>query len=347
MTNKILTEKELIQKQFRDFAQKVLIPKNINTSCFGGIHQKYWVEINGKQYMFKYTSTKKDFSDFGEVFVSYLSYVLGYKCVDAMFCKDFFCENEEFYKQSNTLHKIYGTLIKSYRTKNVVETLSLGSLLKRYGKKHIAKGVTTWETAYICEEFCAENNIVYPKNLEQELKEMALLDYLFVQIDRGVYNIEFLIEQKHGKRYLKLAPMFDNGFCLHLMDNYALDNLLENLKSNKTPVCLSTQNPKPDFYIEKTEMVVNTEGECIVPDLATELLQNKALLKLYENFKSLDIKDEINFVANLYSKEFPDIKKEIAYESIRNRIYLLDFELAKQRIKNNFKENKDECDFKL
>ena len=342
-----LTEKEIIQKQFRNFAQKVLIPKNIDTGCFGGIHQKYWVDINKQQYMFKYSSSKSDYSDFGEVFVSYLSYVLGYKCIDAMFCKDFFCENEEFYKQNNTLHKIYGTLIKSYRTKNVVETLSLCSLLKRYGKRHTASGVTTWETAYICEEFCAENNIVYPQKLEQELKEMALLDYLFVQVDRGVYNIEFLIEEKRGKKYLKLAPMFDNGFCLHLMDNYAINNLLEDLKSHKSGVGLTSMNPKPDFYIEKTENIVNSDGSCIVPDLATELIENKALLKLYENFKQLNIKDEVEFVASLYSRELPQIKKEIVCESIKNRIYMLDLELSKQRIKNNFKEYKDECDFKL
>ncbi len=339
-----LSEQEIIKKQFREFVDRVLKPTGFDTGCFGGIHRKYWVNVDNKEYMFKYSNGPKDYSDFGEVFVSYLSYVLGYKCVNAIFCKDFFVENEKFYKRNEATYKIYGTLIESYRNKNVVETISLTNLIKKYKKRFPGLGVTTWEVASICADFCHDNNVVYPKSLEQELKEMALLDYLFVQIDRGTNNIEFLIEEKRGKKFLKLAPMFDNGYCLHLMDFRITQQNIEDL-SKKSSAIGDLFNPKPYFYIEKTENPMEEDGISIVPDLASELLKNKSLMKLFEGFKKLNIKDEVDFICSIYPRELPQIKKDAICACINNRIEMLSFEIIKKQLKGNKKEN--ECDFKL
>ncbi|MGN1208375.1 MAG: hypothetical protein ACI4TI_02800, partial [Christensenellales bacterium] len=322
MTEKCF-DKEFIKTQFRNFAERVLKPKSIDSGCFGGIHQKYWVECCGKEYMFKFNDGKDDYSDFGEVFVSYLSYVLGYKCINSIFCKDFFSKNESIFEKVGCLDKLYGVLIESYRTKNVTEMISLKTLVKIYNKRQPADGMSTWEVVEICKDYCKDKNIIFSKQIEQELKEMALLDYLFVQADRGPNNIEFLIEEKHGKKYLKLAPMFDNGFCLHLMNSFGQKGLVEKLQNKYLPLDNNSTNPKPDLYIQCTQNKAlkerNNENNIVV-DLAKELLRNKPLMKLYEDFKSLNIKDEVEFVCEMYKRELPQIKKDIIYASIENRI---------------------------
>lgn len=345
MTDLKLSEREIIKQQFRSFVDRVLKPTKFDTGCFGGVHQKYWVNIGDKEYMFKYNNGADDYSDFGEVFVSYLSFVLGYKCISATFCKDFFENNEEFYKNNKSNYKIYGTLIESFRTPNVVETISLTNLMKAYKKRYPAYGVTTWEVASICADYCYDNKIVYPKNLEQELKTMALLDYIFVQIDRGTNNIEFLIEEKHGKKYLKLAPMFDNGYCLHLVDVRITQEMLESL-NRKTIKFDRKFNPQPDFFIEKTSNPYDNDGRSIIPDLAAELIRNKSLMKLFKSFENINIEDEINFVCSLYSRELPQIKKDAINLSMKHRIDMLKLEIIKQSIKG-YGKNKNECDFKL
>lgn len=342
MTELSLSEQELIKEQFRNFANRVLKPTGFDTGCFGGINQKYWVNIKNKDYMFKFTSSKTDNSDFGEVFVSYLSFILGYKCVNATFCKDFFSEDE------NSKNNIYGTLIESYRTKNVTEAISLLQLQKKYKRRTSSFGNPVWEIELICKEFCEDNNIVCSRKLAQELKEMALLDYLFVQSDRGSRNIEFLIEEKHGKKCLSLAPMFDNGFCLHLVETKISEELLFKLDKMGFDIGDTPLNPRPDLYIQNKKTANDLDDENhVVKDLAEELLKNKALMKLYENFKKINIKNEVEFLCGLYKKTLSDEKKYVVEASIKNRINLLELELIKQKINKNFKEIKDERDFKL
>ncbi len=340
-------DREYIKEQFRSFAERVLKPKSIDSGCFGGIHQKYWVECYGEEYMFKFNDGKDDYSDFGEVFVSYLSYVLGYKCINAVFSKDFFSLNEALYKKIGCLEKLYGVLIKSYRTKSVRETISLKTLEKIYKKRQPQEGFATWEIAEICKEYCEDKGLVYSKKIEEELKEMALLDFLFVQADRGPHNIEFLIEEKRGKKYLTLAPMFDNGFCLHLMNSFGQKALVEKLKNKFLYLTDNSINPKPDLYIQNPVFNNKFLEKDIVTDLAEELVKNKSLRKLYENFKNLNIKNEIEFVLGMYKRELPQIKKDIICASIENRVALIDLALAKIELKDCYKDLKNECGFEL
>ena len=312
------------KRKFEKLNKKILNVKDIDAGILGGIHEKYWINCGAKQYLFKYNQSEKDYSDFGEVFTSFICYVLGLKCVKSSFEEDFF-EYEG--------KKKHGVLIESYRTKNVKESFSLSSLLEKYKRRCVSNyGYTAEEAFSVAKEFCLDNNIILDENLEQELKEMALMDYLLTQCDRHAKNIEFLVLEKEGIKVLKLAPMFDNGFCLHLHNSTKenIKTLQKHLIKKYIEVGLTHDNPKPKFYIEKTETLFD-EGECIVSDLATELLENKRLMDVYNNFCQLDINEEINFVASMKEGSIPEINKQLINLSIKNRIRLLNNELLRQQ----------------
>jgi len=307
--------------KFLKMNKKILDIKNVGEGILGGIHEKYWVDCGNKQYLFKYNRNECDFSDFGEVFTSYICFVLGVKCVKAMFCNDFFEENK----------KRQGVLIESYREKNVKESFSLSSLIEKYKRRHFS-GYTVKEVMDIVKEFCFDNNIFYNNKIEQELKEMALIDYLLIQNDRHANNIEFLIVEEKGFREIKLAPMFDNGFCLYL--NYTNKENIMILKTllsrGFVELSLKHVNVKPKFYIEETE-TRDDITESVVRDLAIELIKNKKLMKIYEKFKKINIGEEIDFCSSLKKETLPSLNKNLIQFGIKNRIRLLDMELIKQQ----------------
>ena len=76
---------------------------------FDGIEPKFWIVIDGVDYLYKYNP---DFVDvtFGEVFVSALCQALGIKCVDSTFA-------------CGTVRgdKTKGCLVKSYIEKDIYE----------------------------------------------------------------------------------------------------------------------------------------------------------------------------------------------------------------------------------
>jgi len=320
------------RKKFEKLNKKILNIKDIDAGILGGIHEKYWIKCDNKDYLFKFNQNEKDLSDFGEVFTSYICYILGVKCVESIFAEDYFGDDA---------NRKRGVLIESYRAKNIRESFSLSSLIEKYKRRNPSNyGYTVDEAIAIAKEFCYDNNIILDENLEQNLKEMALMDYLLIQGDRHAKNIEFLIEEKDGYKKLKLAPMFDNGFCLYLQNLTSKNKQILNkfLTKKIVNVDLTLNNPKPKFYIEKTENFFD-EGECIVKDLTTELLQNKKLMNIFEKFCKLNMSDEIEFISSLGKKSIPNINKQLIQYGVTNRIKLLDLELLQQKNKiDNFEQ---------
>ena len=115
-----------LQKAFKDLQSKILNFQSFD-NALGGICEKYWLISKNKRYLFKFPDRflnsiepKFDYSDFGEVFTSYLSYYLGFKCVKSVFYQGVFDD------------KSWGTLVEDFRNKNVVETVSLRLLKEKY-----------------------------------------------------------------------------------------------------------------------------------------------------------------------------------------------------------------------
>lgn len=316
-----------LQKAFKDLQNKIINFQSFD-NALGGVCEKYWLISKNKRYLFKFPSgffsskePKFDYSDFGEVFTSYLSYYLGYKCVKSVFYQGVFDD------------KSWGTLIEDFRNKNVVETISLRLLKEKYRYDKVSYSC---ERVYkICKFFAEDNNLKIDENLEQELKEMALMDYLLIQTDRHANNIEFMIEKnKSGEKVLKLAPMFDNGFCLFLnFSEKDVELINSSLRAGNNYYSNSVLE-KTRFYIGGKNEIGTNEEDYIIENLASEILSNKKLKLLYNKFKELDFEAEINFICSIYKRELPKIFKETLLLGVKDRINKLDLEICKQFMKS-------------
>lgn len=312
-----MNDSTIVKNCFKELQNKLRQIDGIDTAI-GGICEKYWVLCDGKKYLFKIP--KNDYSDFGEVFTSYLSYILGFKCVKSIFSKNPFKHDDRS-----------GVLVENYVTKYVKETVSFSWLIDTY-KRRKEGALSVNEAMEICRDFSKDTGINLDKNLEQDLKEMALMDYLLLQIDRHSKNIEFLIKEKKGVKTLSLAPMFDNGFCMFLTeDTKEIEKIYSSYSSKKIiPVESIISNIPPKFCLE------NNSGEDLIKEIVEELLQNKSLYRLYKNFKKVDLTSELNFINFLYKNKLPKKYIRTITLAIQNRINLLERELAKQ--KNNKRE---------
>ncbi len=323
-----MNSSDLLKKEFKKLQNKLLKVLEIENGL-SGICPKYWLYAKNKKYLFK-MPTNNDYSDFGEVFTSYLSYLLGYNAVKSIFHRSVFEDTE-----------VYGSLIEDYRTKNVEETISLSCIKSIYGRRK-QNGYTVNEALSLVKEFAEEKNLKIDKNLEQNLKEMALMDYLLYQRDRHANNIEFLIEKnKVNDKVIKLAPMFDNGFCLFLDCSSAGINMFNTAFKENSELDVCEKGFAPKFYIEYTEKT-SEPYKAIIKDLATEILRNKPLQNLYNKFKELDFEKEIEFMCSIYKRELPLIYKETMIMAVKKRIKELDIELCKQCIKNVEDEVKEQ-----
>ena len=303
--------------------------RKLNTGVLGGINEKYFIRIDDKDYLFKYVNSDKDYSDFGEVITSQIANFLGIECVKSVFSNDFYDKDRK------------GTLISSYRTDDINEVLSLKSLLIKYGKNSININHDVNEAMEVCEEFSKEFEIVLDNKIEQRLKEMALLDFLLVQVDRNSKNIEFLIKEKDGKKNLELASIFDNGYCMSFHTSKLTNKMtLNNLKNqrNYDEVILH----RPRFCILKNEHRGDDADHFVTSDLAEELLKNRNLMEIYLKFKKINIEKYFDYVVKDSKRNIPNVYKETAISLIRYRIKTLDIELLKQSIRTNFIENKGE-----
>lgn len=236
-----------------------------------GIEAKVWVNIDGCWHLYKYKQCKQ--LDVGEVFVSKLCQELGLKCVKSRFAHGWVGDEET-----------RGCLIESYRTPDVVE----GFTLEVAKSSNSLSSSREYTPKYIVEtlEKHVGDSCEIDKNILQELKEMALFDYLVVQIDRHDGNIEFLkCKKDDGSYVVKLAPMFDNGRCFDFInsnENEFFDEL-----------SLSAQ----DFVTGEMQCLImdnifNTDYGCysdVCFGIAREILKNKELKELYIRLKNFDM----------------------------------------------------------
>lgn len=316
-----MIDSNTFKKKFKELNNKILNIKDIDVGILGGINEKYWVDCGNKQYLFKYNKNEKDNTDFGEVFTSYICFVLGVKCVKAIFSDDFF-ESEDKTKT--------GVLVESYRTKNVIESFSLSSLKTKYKLSQMESN-TVKSVLSLVKIFCEDNDILLDNNLEQELKEMALMDFLLMQRDRHAKNIEFLIEKKEGIRVLKLAPMFDNAYSLSLQysEKFNFVFLEKLLKEKYIELDVLKGYVQPMFYIGESKEIFD-ENENVTKDLAKELLLNNKLMSIYKNFCKLNLADEVEFISSIRKSPLPNLNKNVIKFGIQSRKRLLDLELLKQ-----------------
>lgn len=246
-----------------------------------GVEKKFWISVDGTEYLYKYNPDFKD-ATFGEVFISALCKSLGIKCVDASFAYGIIVGKET-----------KGCLVKSYIDDDVYENISLMSINDSLQEKwSVSNNGCTRESTpdNIYEDL---TNYLQGKNCEidssvlQDLKIMALFDYVTAQIDRHEKNIEFLVTKKDGKLSLKLAPMFDNGrsFGFVFADVFGKKEDGANYVTGERPILVMDQNFRKNN---------NSVFDCSF-GIAKELYENPELYALFQKMENFDIQ---SFITN-------------------------------------------------
>ena len=205
---------------------------------FDGIEPKFWIVIDGVDYLYKYNP---DFVDvtFGEVFVSALCKALGIKCVDSTFACGTVRGDET-----------KGCLVKSYIEKDIYETIPLMRVTNKLNDAwdtiddDYMKECTPQNILEDLQNYLKDKNCDIDESVLQDLKVMALFDYVTAQVDRHEKNVEFLVTKHDGQLCLRLAPMFDNGRCFGFASSKALDanRKTENFVTGQRAVLVMDQN---------------------------------------------------------------------------------------------------------
>jgi len=74
--NTNMVENSKVKEMFRKLNEKLVNFSDIESAdMLSGLSPKYWVKCNNKDYLFKYSNVYSDYTDFGEVFTSYLSHL--------------------------------------------------------------------------------------------------------------------------------------------------------------------------------------------------------------------------------------------------------------------------------
>lgn len=252
-----------------------------------GFDPKFWVEIDGEKYLYKYYYPEKyatkfnEFKTFNEVLVSRIGKKLGMDCVDV-----------EFARNQQNLTK--GCLVKSF-LKNGDESMSMTDLAQYYYERKdtsvdLNNAFFAWRAIKF---FCEEEGLTLDENVLENLKKIAILDYFVGQNDRNFFNIELLINKKGDQTHVRLAPMFDNGRCFGSRDFQTVkenpDRATNYFLLNKS---FLSPDPKSLFSYAK--------------GIAYELKKDDEFLDFYKKIMEIDINKEIDDLVGESGVELDD-----------------------------------------
>lgn len=277
-----------------------------------GVDPKFWVNIDGNKYLYKYYEEEK-FSDscrrgqmrtINEVLVGVLCKKLGIECVESSFGSAQIGYSVNFGNKKSSVEKkdTKGCLIKSFLTKDIVESISLNEItyftqIKKGVFLLVTDPISTYKTVKF---FCEQKGYSLDDDLYKKLKAIALFDYVSGQTDRHDSNMEFLVYKKGGKKCVKLAPLFDNGRCFGY----------RSFPSQEMPspqIMLFQMNRYCDSA-EREELL------SYVNSIACELTKDKELFQLFEQIKKIDFNAVLKELAIDYGEEIPeDVAKFISY----------------------------------
>ena len=146
----------------------------------GGISDKYWINILGKQYIFKYNENDDSFENFSEALVSIIAKKCGIDCVNAL------CVTDPLYETQKR-----GTLVESYILSDVQEVVLYRGTIQ----------INLKEVLSFAKNIAKEKNLILDEQIEFKLLAMALLDFVCCQNDRHSKNIEFLVKKLMEKEF--------------------------------------------------------------------------------------------------------------------------------------------------
>ena len=270
---------------------------------------------NGK-YVFKANFGYRDKGDlptsFGEVFYSEVCKTLGCNCV-----------NVEFAKMELGERLRSGTLIDYFWEEDTLESLSYGEIALRCnlfgemdGDEMVVDKILT-----LTKSFAKNNGLKYNEEESRaSLIKLTILDYFFAQADRHFHNIEFLVSEKE----MKLAPIFDNGYCF---------NLWRSMSGNEIDMPKGLRNIGSAQYLRINRQSLTGTGECCIIDLVDQISKvvknDKEMRHFVEDIYRLDID-------SLLKKIYDESEKDFNYKYVTNCADV--FNYRKNLLKNYYKE---------
>ena len=182
--------------------------KHTSTHIIEGVNTKRLITTDRGKYVFKanngFEDNRETPTSFGEVFYSKVCKRLQCDCVNANFA--------EMMLNKNLSH---GALIDYFWEDDTLESVSYGDIVRRcnlYGGQASEKMIIDNIVA-LSKTFAKNWGLNFDaEKTRTDLTKLAILDYFFAQTDRHRDNVEFLINETD----MKLAPIFDNGFCFNL-----------------------------------------------------------------------------------------------------------------------------------
>lgn len=285
-----------------------------------GLLTKYWVVINDQRYLFKtnylFEQDAVTKTNFGEVLYYQLSKKLNFPCVEA-----------ELAVGNIDGKEVEGVLIKSFLKNEMEDSMGykdMVNVISKYGysPKHennieACVNVGYYMAKYQYREFNEEQT-------KKDLAKLCVVDYFLGQGDRHGRNIEYIFDEEFR---LRLAPFFDNGFCLGF--KYT-DGIIKKYLSD--PTCRATNDYFGDpafFYVKPYERLKEYDdkddsrhsGEYSnVLDIIDMCKEDKELAKLVQGFLNLDIRKELEAMNNNSRVKLPKSYIDFSEIIYNNRV---------------------------
>jgi len=319
---------------------RTIIPNDVQMEPFiKGAYEKYWIKLNGQDYLFKTNKTLKnnildcEENNVGEVFISFLSKKIGFNCIEADFA------------YSNL--KGDGVISKSFISPDVTEKVNVLEIFYEAKRQHIISSLDSSMELLNTEDLISLITDIMGKdyklsdNFKTECLKMNLIDFVTCQRDRMHRNIELLVKNEDGNNVIHLAPMFDNGLCFmfHRDEDGAeyLVHYLENM-GLETPYVWPDICYVPDFTCNKINVDDNyfKKNTDIVKHMAKVIVENKEVHDLFNKCKNLNIDETIKEFEEEYDYKFkPNLKRTVNI-LFNSKINSLEKEL--NNIENNGQE---------
>lgn len=305
----------------KDLKRENNVKKNIGefddletSPLLSGCMPKFWVNIDGQKYVFKqnYNSGENigGRTDFGEVIYSNICQQLDVPCVES-----------EFACYYNNGQKIDGVLIKSF-LKKYEFAINYSDMVVKVRKCYDnIKYSCASEVIKISKQYAEFNNyIIETRKVKDQIVKQCILDFFLAQDDRGINNVEFVANVET----LRLAPIFDNGFCLGLAnDKFQNCQIIDHIK----------KDPYFDFNLgTKFSLYETTISNLDYLKELVDYCQNYHFArKFVKKVLDIDINRELNLLESQSGEKINSLTKKASAEIFNRKknLYIEHFENGK------------------
>lgn len=269
-----------------------------------GIETKFWIRYGGTEFLYKIDD--EHMFGFAELFYSHICNKLEINCVNVYPAHD---------KKENTKGVIVESFVSKHKT-----NVSLKSFLHDYMRQHYMgiEGYYTYDDfTRLLGKLQKKEGFVIAKGFLADVRKMIFLDFLFGNEDRHLSNVEVYLEKNvFGKTRVSLAPLFDNGMSLGLRQVARGHWTYDEFRYLSVP-CFA-------FYEEDPKMRYAEPIEKFAYSYAKQLEKDPELQQLYEQIKSLDLRQELEYVSRVSGYNLSDYYIDFMTKFLEYRFDLLE-----------------------